>query len=69
MKIKYIHASAPKAEKIHDTVRAYRNCLGVLHALGSTQTQDEYDQGELSRFERDKRKGLILSYQIVDMDA
>lgn len=62
MKVRYIHASAPKVEKIHDTEAAYRGCLGLLNALGSRKTQEDYDRDELARFERDKRKGLILSY-------
>ena len=30
------------------------------------QTQEEYDRQELEHFEKDSRKGYILSYEVVD---
>lgn len=65
MKVKYVHSSAPGEEKILDTEKSLKGCSGLLHAMGCRPTQKEWDKQELKRFERDKKKGLILSYGIV----
>lgn len=63
MLIKYVHVSTPDTEKTHDTEKAYRGCIGFMRSMGSYPTQADFDRDELKRFERDKEKGVILSYQ------
>lgn len=58
MKIKYIHNSEPNRIKVYDTERALKNNPFIK------QTQSDFDKMELANVERDKRKGLILSYEI-----
>lgn len=65
MKIKYVHSGDPGIEKIHDTEKSLEGCAGFLHTMGSHPTQEEWDEQELSRFEQDKGKGLILSYSVI----
>ena len=59
MKIKYIHSSEPIEVKIYDTEKALKNNPFI------EQTQSDFDKMELANMERDKRKGLILSYEIM----
>lgn len=59
MKIKYIHSSEPSEVKIYDTEKALKNNPFI------EQTQSDFDKMELANMERDKRKGLILSYEIM----
>lgn len=66
MKIKYVHIADPSVEKIHDTVKSLRGSIGLIHALGSEMTQEKWDQDELARFERDLKKGLVLSYSVIE---
>lgn len=60
MKIKYIHVSDPTIEKIHDTEQAFKNPPRVF------RTQEEFDAHTLKLFERDKEKGIILSYEVME---
>jgi hypothetical protein len=59
MKIKYIHSSEPSKVKIYDTGKALKNNPFI------ERTQSDFDEMELANMERDKRKGLILSYEIM----
>lgn len=59
MKIKYIHNSEPSKIKVYDTERSLKNNPFIK------QTQSDFDKMELANMERDKRKGLILSYKII----
>lgn len=66
MKIRYVHSADPGVEKIHDTEKSLKGCIGLIHSLGSDRTQEEWDKHELSCFERDKAKGLVLSYSVIE---
>lgn len=66
MKVLYVHISEPKREKVYDTEKSLRNCRGLIEIVfGDTKTQEEWDKEELSRFERDKSRGVILSYRVL----
>ena len=69
MKIRYVHTSEPEVEKIHDTEKSLKGCIGLIHSLGSDRTQEEWDQHELKCFERDLKKGLVLSYSVIEEGA
>ena len=58
MKIKYIHHTEPSKVKVYDTEKALKNNPFI------EQSQNDFDKIELANMERDKRKGLILSYEI-----
>lgn len=69
MKIRYVHASNPKAEKIFDTEKAYRGCLGLLRDMMTgklTKTQEQFDKDELDRFDKAVKIGEILSYSVIE---
>ena len=59
MKIKYVHVSDPTTEKIHDTEKAFKNSPRVFN------TQEEFDVHTLQLFERDKERGIVLSYEVL----
>ena len=59
MKIKYIHKSNPKEERIHDTEKAKRNNPFIR------KTQEEFDKFTLGLLKKDMENGYILSYQII----
>lgn len=65
MKIRYVHSSNPEVEKIHDTEKSLQGCIGLIHSFGTDRTQEEWDRHELNCFERDKTKGIILSYSVI----
>lgn len=69
MKIRYIHTSNPKVEKIFDTEKAYRGCLGLLRDMMTgklTKTQEQFDKDELDRFDKAVKIGEILSYSVIE---
>lgn len=66
MKIRYVHSADPGVEKIHDTEKSLKGCIGLIRSLGSERTQEVWDKHELSCFERDKAKGLVLSYSVIE---
>lgn len=69
MKIRYVHASNPKVEKIFDTEKAYRGCLGLLRDMMTgklTKTQEQFDKDELDRFDKAVKIGEILSYSVIE---
>ena len=69
MLIEYVHFSEPTVTKIHDTDRAYRNCLGILTLFGDAPSPEAYAQGELERMERDRKLGLILYYKKIEEET
>jgi len=60
MKIKYIHFSEPNKVKEYDTEIALKNNSFLK------KSQEDFDKLELEHMERDKQKGHILSYEIVE---
>lgn len=59
MKIKYIHSSNPNKEKIYDTEKALKNNSFIK------KSQEDFDKLELENMERDKQKGYIISYEVL----
>lgn len=71
MKIKYIHSSEPEKTKIHDTVRSLKNnpfitVTNFRSIITEPPSQDEWDKFELSKFQEDKNKGLIVDYEVIE---
>ena len=62
MLIKYIHASEPETEKIHDTELVLKNNPFI------TQSQKEFDDFTLRHLAEDKERGIIISYEVVDYE-
>ena len=70
MKIKYIHSSEPEREKMCDSVELNKRDTYFRRSFFTNpddplKPQDEYDKCLLEKMERDKEKGVLLSYQIV----
>ena len=63
MKIKYSHASDPEKAKIHDTEKVRGN---TFHNL---KTPKYVDDLTLELFERDKRYGVVLNYEVIKENA
>ena len=59
MIIKYIHASEPETEKIHDTILEMKNNPFIA------KTQKEFDALTLQLFAEDKERGIIISYEVI----
>lgn len=66
MLIKYVWHEQPDVVKTHDTELSLFGNRGVLNALDSHPTQEEWDKRELKNFEEKKRKGYVLSYEVVE---
>jgi len=66
VKIEYVHSADPGAVKIYDTEKSLKGCAGLLNMMGLAPTQEEWDKQELSAFERDMKRGLVLQYNIVE---
>lgn len=71
MKIKYIHFSEPQKEKIYDTEKSYKNRLiiGMNNEIDMEkfkQTQEDFDKQELEKMSRDKEKGHIIQFSIIE---
>ena len=60
MKIKYIHFSEPNITKIYDTKIALKK--NPFYRM----TQEEFDKLELANMERNKKKGHVLSYEVIE---
>ena len=60
MKIKYIHFSEPNKEKVYDTEKSLKNNPVI------SMNQEEWDKHELERMKKDKERGHILSYEIIE---
>ena len=65
MIVKYIHCSDPKKEKIYDTVSSSIGCMGLLRVMGGIPEQRDWDEMDITRFEDDKRRGIVLWYEIM----
>ena len=59
MIIKYIHTSEPEKEKIHDTEKVLKNNPFI------TKSQKEFDDFTLQLFAKDKERGIIISYEVI----
>lgn len=69
MLIKYKHVSNPKTEKIHDTEKAYKNMEWARSDPNTklyNKSQAEFDKIYLDIFERDKARGIVLDYEIIE---
>ena len=70
MKIAYIHCDNPNKEKVLDTNHLYNREYLPFHKnfFPGTfpQTEEEWTKGELERLEEKYKKGIILSYRIID---
>lgn len=63
MKIKYRHISDPSVFKEFNTHIALVTMPSIF--MGD-RTQLEYDEFTLNKFKKDKNRGVILEYRIVD---
>jgi hypothetical protein len=67
MKIKYVHSSDPNTEKVMDSREqqradeSFRRIFCLKH-----YTPEEYDRYLLEKLEKDKAKGRIIRYEIVE---
>lgn len=71
MKIKYIHSSEPEREKICDSVALNKRDTYFRRSFFTNtddplKPQDEYDKYLLEKMERDKKKGVLLSYEVIE---
>lgn len=74
MKIRYLHTANTNEigeveEKIHDTEKAFRNCVSPLDIRSGERTQAEWDEFTLKKFEEDLKKGIVLSYSVIEEGA
>jgi hypothetical protein len=67
MIVKYIWYDNPDTEKLYDTEKSYKNFhvkfCSAFH-MGPPMTAEEWDRFELAKIERDKARGLVISYEI-----
>ena len=69
MKIKYIHISDPRKEKILDTRKQQIIDEKIRSCLGSSikrSTAEEYDRYLLEKLEKEKAEGKIIRYEIME---
>lgn len=69
MLIEYVHKSEPHKTKIHDTEKAYKNMYFAIADPDTKlykKTQSEFDKIYLDSFEKDKARGTILRYKILE---
>lgn len=69
MLIEYIHKSEPNKMKIHDTEKAYKNMQFAILDPDTKlykKTQTEFDKIYIDSFKRDKERGVILYYKILE---
>ena len=59
MIIDYVHFSSPNVKKAYDTVIALKANPSIK------MSQDDFDKMELEHMERDRKKGYILSYEVI----
>jgi|GEM_PF-5333669 len=64
MRVKYVHASDPNKVKVYDIEEAYKKCP-FLDPL-NRPTLDDWTRRELDYFASDKKKGIILTYEICE---
>lgn len=63
MKIKYRHVSDPSVLKEFDTHIEFVTMPSIFKG---SKTQPEYDEFILNKFKKDKNRGVILEYCIVN---
>lgn len=71
MKIRYRHiANANEMgeveEKIHDTEKAFRNCVSPHRIRSGEMDQEKWDKFTLEKFEYDLQRGIVLSYSVIE---
>ena len=59
MKIKYRHVSNPSVFKEFDTHIEFSTIPNIFKG---NRTQLEYDEFMLNKFEKDKKRGIVLEY-------
>lgn len=62
MKIEYIWHDKPKEKKTYDTKVAY----SMIPRFFKAKSQEEFDKQELESIEKNKARGLILEYRVVE---
>ena len=67
MKIKYVHSSDPMAEKTMDSREQQQKdeLFGKIFN-NERKTPEEYDRYLLEKLEKEKAKGRIIRYEIVE---
>ena len=70
MKIKYVHFSEPEKEKVCNSVKLNERDTFFRRAFFTgpedpLKPQEEYDKYLLEKMEKDKEKGVLLSYQVI----
>lgn len=63
MRIKYRHVSDPSVLKELNTHIEFATKPNIFKG---NRTQFKYDEFMLNKFERDKKRGIVLEYYIVD---
>lgn len=69
MKIKYVHWENPETEKevnVEDLYKRYQSFHRSFFPEEEMKTKEEWWKGELERLEKKVKKGIILSYRIVE---
>lgn len=68
MKIKYVYFENPEKEKEVDFDLLYRQYEKFHNAFfdGEKKTKEEWEKEELERLKKKVKKGIILSYRIVE---
>ena len=74
MKIKYRHIANTNEmgdveEKIHDTEKAFRNCVRPHRVRSGEMDQEKWDKFTLEKFEADFQRGTVLSYSVIKEGA
>lgn len=64
MKIEYVWYTDPKRKRVYDTETSFNRCPISLKKSG--QTQEEWDKQEIESFEKNKKRGLVLEYKVID---
>ena len=63
MKVKYRHVSEPDKVRVYDSDLSYeRNSVQSMRGI----SKEDWAAEDLARFERDKRKGLVLEFEVID---
>ena len=71
MKIKYRHIANTDEnghveEKIHDTEKSFRNCVSSHRVRSGEMDQEKWDKFTLEKFEYDLKRGIVLSYEVIE---
>lgn len=71
MKIKYVHFSDPETERTCDSVRLNEMDTFFRRSFFTgpedpMKPQEEYDKYLLEKMEKDKERGYLLSYRVIN---